>query len=116
MSKFIIAGREYRPESALKASLNIWRRVLTEQGVGLKTVIADISAISSPIDILEDPKLLKSFMVFFWVLRLAAGEEVTFEEVGEVALDDFRVVVGEEEPAEDPKAPADSEADASPAT
>ena len=116
MSKFIIGGREYRPESALKASLNVWRRVITEQGVGLKTVIADVGTIKAPLDILEDPKLLKSFMAFIWVLRLAAGEDVTFDEVGDLALDDFQFAADDEEPAEGPKAPADSDQDASPAT
>lgn len=113
MKKFVIQGREYDPRTALRASLNVWRRVLLEQGVGMKTVLGDVQSVKSPDDIYEDPKIQKSWMAFVWVLRLAAGEDLSFEEANEVPLDDDGELVEDEEP-EIPKAPAASDQDASP--
>ena len=108
MNKFVIQGREYDPRAALRASLNVWRRALLDQGVGMKTVLGDVQQIKSSIDIMEDPKLQKSWMVFVWVIRLAAGEDLTFEEANDFPLDEFAYVTEDDEP-EDPKAVADSD-------
>jgi hypothetical protein len=109
--KFVIQGREYDPRSALRASLNVWRRILLDQGVGMKTVIGDVEQIKSSADLMEDPKLQKSWMAYVWAIRLAAGEDVTFEEANDFPLDEFMLVIEdkEEESTEAPKAPADSD-------
>lgn len=109
MKKFVIQGREYDPRAALRASLNVWRRVLLDQGVGMKTVLGDIEQIKSSADIMEDPKLQKSWMAYVWAIRLAAGEDLTFEEANDFPLDEFALVTEDEEEAEAPKAPADSD-------
>lgn len=114
MSKYIIQGREYDSRVVLKASLNIWRRVLLEQGVGMKTVIGDVQSLKSMADVFEDPKLQKSWMAFVWVIRLSSGEDLTFEEANDVPLDEFRIILEEPKEAEAPKAPAASDQDASP--
>lgn len=113
MSKFIIAGREYDPQAAQRAELTVCLRVLTEQGVGMKTILSDVASIVTSSDLLEDPKLLKSFMCFVWVLRLSAGEDVTFEDANRVALADFQIVADDNE-GSDPKAPVVSDPDAGP--
>jgi hypothetical protein len=115
VSKYIIQGREYNSRVVLKASLNIWRRVLLEQGVGMKTVIGDVQSLKSMDDVFEDPKLQKSWMAFVWVLRLASGEDLTFEEANDVPLDEFRIILGDSEEDEAPKAQPASDQDESPA-
>lgn len=119
--KLIINGHAYDAVDSLQKLTNEdYIQLLDEAGIGPRTVAAFLRetwpTLTSTLDIYEDKAHLRCWEALVWIVRRAAGEQLSFKEANSdhgaltVRLESD---APEAEDPKAPKAPAGSEADGS---
>lgn len=109
----MIGDREYDAEAGIsKATLTTAYELKVRTGIGMKTLAERASKLGEfkdATDVLEDKDAFQAFRIIIWLARKHAGEKnLSLDDATDFSMDDFRMVVDEDEQEPEPDPKADS--------